>query len=183
MNLFSIIILAIGLSMDSLAASIAVGAESKKYELSKLIALPFSVGIFHLMMIVIGWSLGDAVKILISSIDHWIAFSLLLIVSLKMIYEVFSKTENKEMNLYLSKILLISVATSIDALMVGLSLSFLDISIYWPAIIVGIITFSFSVLGLLLGKELGHILESKAKIFGAIVLLGIGVKILVEHLS
>ena len=136
-------------------------------------------------MPLIGWSAGLGFRNYISGFDHWIAFGLLGIVGCKMIYES-SKMEvnNKKidpLNVYV--LLMLSIATSIDALAVGLSLSFLNLSIILPAIIIGIITFLLSILGVYFGNRFGHYFERKIEIIGGLILIGIGIRVLIGHLT
>jgi putative Mn2+ efflux pump MntP len=133
----------------------------------------------------IGWAAGLTLRDFISSIDHWIAFGLLGIIGLKMILESKEmETDKKQadpLNIY--TLLILSVATSIDALAVGLSLSLLNISIITPSVIIGATTFLISFIGVFIGNRVGHFFEKKIEIAGGIILIAIGVKILIEHLS
>lgn len=135
-------------------------------------------------MILIGWSIGLYMKDFISEIDHWIAFILLCFIGFKMIYESLKiesleKTTNT-LNIYV--LLIISIATSIDALVIGISFAFLKISIILPIVIIGIVTFIFSILGINIGSKLGHFFEKKIEIIGGLILISIGIKILFEHI-
>ncbi len=135
-------------------------------------------------MPVIGWSAGYVLRDFISHIDHWVAFGLLFMIGFKMIFESSKiKSNRKNINpLNIYTLLILSIATSIDALAVGLSLSFLKISILMPAMIIGFITFIFSFAGVFIGDRFGHFFERRIEAVGGIILIGIGIKILIEHL-
>lgn len=180
----TIIFIALGLAMDAFAVSIAKGMaidhNRRKYAL--LVASFF--GGFQMIMPVAGWYAGQSLSGFIAGIDHWIAFGLLAIIGGKMIYDS-TKTEREEegASLKLHMLLTLAVATSIDALMVGLSFAFLQTAILEPILVIGIITFSLSLIGFLFGCSLGQLFGSKVKIIGGVILLAIGIRILVEHLA
>ena len=136
-------------------------------------------------MPVIGWLLGKQLKVYIESIDHWIAFILLIIIGGKMIWEGSKKEEKRKQFDPLNNLILLGLglASSIDALVIGLSFGFLDVEIIYPILIIGITTFLVAVLGLFLGGKLQKSVNLKLEILGGIVLIGIGLKILIEHLS
>ena len=183
METFTIILIAFGLAMDAFAVSIArsISAESKKKKTALIMAVFFAA--FQMFMPVIGWLAGLGLEELITEIDHWIAFGLLSLIGARMIYDSTKKEETKsDGNIRLHTLLILSVATSIDALMVGLSFAFLQTAIAFPIIVIGIVTFSLSYLGFIFGKSVGRILGSRVKAIGGIILIGIGVKILLEHL-
>ena len=135
-------------------------------------------------MPIVGWLAGLSLRDFISDIDHWIAFGILGFIGCKMIYEALRmELDREEVNpLNLSVLLMLSVATSIDALAVGVSFAFLNISIVTPVLVIGIVTFLLSYLGIFVGNRLGHFFEKKIEILGGLILIGIGVKILVDHL-
>ena len=183
MDIISIILIAIGLSMDSLAVSITNGLTIKDLKLSKSLLIAFSLAFFQAIMPLIGWVAGNGIEDYIQEIDHWVAFVLLAFIGSKMLYEGFQR--NKEVvdnQLSILTLLGQSIATSIDAFAVGISFAVLDYSIVLPVIIIGLVTFVFSMLGLHLGKLLGDKLGKYVEITGGIVLIGIGIKILIEHL-
>lgn len=185
MSLSTIIFIAIALSMDAFAIAIASGFTIEKLKIKHALRIALAFGLFQFLMPVVGWFAGVGLKSFISGIDHWIAFALLTFVGGKMIYEgIRMEPEEKTTNpLKLSVLFILSIATSIDALAVGLSLSLLNISILTPALIIGCITFSISFAGVYIGKKLGHFFESKIEIVGGLILVGIGIKILIEHLK
>lgn len=184
MDVLSIVFIALGLAMDAFAVSITSGITITKMKIRSAFTIALFFGLFQAIMPVIGWLSGIALKDLISGLDHWIAFGLLSVIGVKMIYESFKLKSDREGidPLNISVLFMLSIATSIDALAVGVSLSFLDVAIALPAIIIGIITFILSFIGVYVGGSLGHFFEKKIEIAGGAVLIGIGIKILVEHL-
>ncbi|MCJ7712983.1 manganese efflux pump MntP family protein, partial [Candidatus Bathyarchaeota archaeon] len=172
----------LGLAMDSFSVSITRGFTTKTRTSIEAIRTGFFFGLFQALMPVAGWLVGLSIINLISGFDHWIAFGLLVFIGIRMIYESITKESKQIVSSSSFKILIImSIATSIDALVVGLSLSFLETSIATTVITIGIITFSLSVLGVYLGKKFGSYFE-KIGILGGIILIIIGVRILIEHL-
>ncbi len=183
MDILSIILIAVGLSMDSFAVSITNGLTIKNMTTKKVLLIAGSLAIFQALMPLLGWVAGVGVEKYIKEIDHWIAFILLGFIGVKMIYEGITKDESpKEHDLKPITLIGQSIATSIDALVVGVSFAFLSLPIITPVIVIGIVTLVFSLFGLYLGKCFGKKLGSSIEIFGGIVLLGIGIKILIEHL-
>ncbi len=184
MSLITVIFVAFGLAMDSFAVSIASGITIKNLKINNALKVAFSFGLFQAFMPLVGWLAGLSLREIISGIDHWIAFALLILIGLKMIYEslkIESASKGLDpLNIYI--LLMLSIATSIDALAVGLSFAFLKIYIVTPVIIIGIVTFLLSLLGIVIGNKLGHFFEKKIEIAGGLILIGIGIKILIEHL-
>ena len=186
MPLINITVIAIGLAMDAFAVSIAAGVSLKKVSARQIFRLAWHFGFFQAMMPVIGWFAGLTVRSLIEHYDHWIAFALLAFVGIRMIWEAFQDETSRDQRLDPTKgwtLVILSVATSIDALAVGLSLSMLKISIWTPALIIGLVAGMFTIIGLQLGQKVGSAasLRRYAEIIGGIVLLLIGLKILYEH--
>ena len=183
MDIISIILIAIGLSMDSFAVSVSNGLTIRNLNIKRVLIISFSLAFFQAIMPLIGWFAGVGVEKQIKEYDHWIAFFLLSFIGIKMIYGGLKKNEI-EKNTELKTWTLIgqSFATSIDALAVGISFAFLDLPIIKPVLIIGFITFIASIIGLYAGKYFGRKLGKPVEIFGGIVLLGIGLKILIEHL-
>ena len=178
-----ILLIAVGLAMDSFSVSITRGFTDNVNHFFEALRTGFFFGLFQGLMPIIGWLAGLSVIEFISSFDHWIAFGLLIIIGTRMIYEAIFKDSIKIVSSSSLKVLLIlSVATSIDALAVGLSLSFLETSIITPAIITGIITFTLSFFGVYIGKKFGRYFE-KIGVLGGIILIGIAFRILTEHLG
>lgn len=183
MNLLSILLIAVGLSMDTFAVSITCGLALKKLEIKRVFTIALAFGFFQGIMPIIGWLAGVGFRTFISSIDHWIAFGLLVAIGAKMIYES-SKLESsvKNVDLNWGFLLFLSIVTSIDALAVGLSFSFLKVDIITPSLIIGVVTFILSMAGVVIGKKVGHLFERKVEAFGGIILILIGFKILLTHL-
>ena len=182
--MFDVIIISISLAMDCFALSIAGGATTKKPRVINALKVGLFFGLFQALMPVIGWYIGFGFKDLIENVDHWIAFGLLGAIGVKMIYESFKiESEKNKINLIkISSLLILSVATSIDALVVGITFSLLEISLYLSVAIIGLFTFVFSISGYFIGHKLGKFLENKVELIGGIILIGIGTKILIEHL-
>ena len=177
------ILIAFGLAMDSFSVSITNGLTRKLVKTTDALKVGVFFGFFQAIMPVFGWLAGANFVELIEGFDHWIAFGLLSFIGCRMIYESIKKDAKKVIgSLSLGILLVLSVATSIDALAVGLSLSFLKASIVAPAITTGIITFSLSFLGMYLGNRFGRFFKNKIEILGGIILIIIGVNILLEHL-
>ncbi len=185
MDIVTIIIIAFALAMDAFAVSIASGFDMVRLYIPRALQLAFSFGLFQAFMPILGWMAGKRVQVFISGIDHFVAFGLLSAIGIKMIYEAFviKKEENKAKKISIYTILMLSIATSIDALAVGVSLSFLKVEIILPAVIIGIITFFLSLAGVFIGSRFGHLFESKIEMVGGLILIGIGIKILIEHLN
>lgn len=183
MSCITIIVIAIGLAMDALAVSITSGLTIKDLKISNAATIALFFGSFQAFMPVIGWLAGLGARDFFTGIDHWIAFGLLSLIGCKMIFEStrIGSTEKAidPRNIYV--LLILAIATSIDALAVGLSLSFLKMAIVTPAIIIGTVTFTLSFIGVFLGNISGHFFENKIEIIGGLILIGIGIKILVEH--
>ena len=188
MSYIEIFLLAVSLCFDTIAISIVQGSCNRNLTLAQRLYIEFTFGIVQGLFIFIGWLLGTSFLSLISRFDHWVAFILLLAIGGKMVIESFRKGENKEyVNLVsFGPLLLASVATSIDALAVGISMAMLD-DFGWVKIgitfaIVTVVTAASSAVGLRGGELASNILGKKSSLIGGLVLIAIGVKILVEHL-
>lgn len=185
MDIVSIIAIAIGLAMDAFSVSIFAGITIDKPDRGHYFRLSFHFGLFQFMMPIFGYLGGSSVEYVIRDFDHWIAMALLLVIGLKMIWESFSRDEKvkvKDPSRGLTLILL-SVATSIDALAVGLSIGVLGKPIILPSVVIGIVCSFFSIMGIRLGKKVGSLLGQRAERIGGIILIIIGIKIVIEHLS
>ncbi len=186
MELINIIFIAVALAMDAFAVSIAAGVALKSVSPRQTFRLAWHFGLFQAMMPVIGWSAGLTVRSRIEAYDHWVAFALLAFVAQGMLRSAFkadtSEAEAKDPTKGMTMVML-SVATSIDALAVGLSLSMISVSIWTPALIIGLVAGAFTTAGMHLGKVIGSMtqLSRWAELTGGIVLLAIGVNILREH--
>lgn len=185
MNLLTIVGIALGLSMDALAVSITNGAMIRDLKVRHAVRMAVFFGAFQFLMPVIGWAAGTTFSRAIAGIDHWIAFGLLAFIGGKMIVESRKLKEDgscKEDCRNLPTLIVLSIATSIDALAVGLSFAFLRVGIMGPALIIGAITFVVCLAGVAIGNRVGRFFENRFELIGGIVLVGIGVKILLEHL-
>lgn len=187
MDLLSVVAIGVGLSMDAFAVSITSGFVSRNLKLYQGIRMALFFGGFQFLMPVIGWFAGLTVRNYIVSFDHWLAFGLLAFIGGKMILESFQtehrkKDSGKKSPMAIPNLFLLAIATSIDALAVGLSLSFIKVSIILPSVLIGVITFCISLAGVYIGKKFGHLFEKKMEFIGGLVLIGIGIKILLEHL-
>lgn len=183
MSIVSILLIAIGLAMDAFSVSITSGITTKKVNYLNVLKMGFSFGFFQLFMPILGWMTGSALRAYIIAVDHWIAFSLLSFVGIKMVVESLKEGSQLIDPFDNKTLLLLSISTSIDAFTIGISFSFLDVSIFLPVVIIGITTFLLSSVGILMGNGLRHFFERlKVEIIGGMILIGIGLKILIEHL-
>ena len=184
MGFVEILLTGIGLSMDACATAICKGLSMKKFDTKKGIIIGLYFGIFQALMPVVGYLLGHTFESLITQIDHWIAFVLLVTIGAKMIFDATSnESESCNEAVDLKTMLPLSIATSIDALAVGITLAFLKVNIFISALIIGLTTFIMSFIGVKLGNKFGSKYEKKAQIIGGIILILIGIKILLEHLN
>ena len=183
MDALTIVLIAIGLAMDALAVSIAKGIAIKRNRRQSAVLLASFFGGFQMMMPAIGYFVGLSFREIIMGIDHWIAFGLLALIGSKMIYDsTRNEGERENDTIQLHSLVILSIATSIDALMVGLSFAFLQTSILGSILTIGIVTFSLSLIGFLFGCGLGKVFGNRIKIVGGLILIGIGLRILLEHL-
>lgn len=184
MSLFSLFVLAVGLSMDAFAVSICKGLSMKKITLGKASIVGLWFGGFQALMPMIGYLLGSQFEQYITAIDHWIAFILLCFIGASMIKESLSKDE-EDVNdsLDMKTMFILAVATSIDALAVGVTFAFLQVAIVPAVSFIGITTFILSAIGVKVGHVFGTRYKSKAELAGGIILILIGTKILLEHLG
>lgn len=185
MDSLTLLLIAFGLSMDAFAVSISNGITIQRQRTNHALKIGIFFGSFQALMPLIGWFAGLSLKDLISGVDHWIAFGLLSVIGCKMIYES-TKMDGKKKeasSLSLWMLLMLSIATSMDALAVGISFAILNMSIIMPILVIGTVTFALSFLGVLIGNKAGHFFEKKIEIVGGLILIGIGIKILIEHLN
>jgi manganese efflux pump family protein len=184
MHIFNILLIAIGLSFDTFAVSVSSGVILPRITFREGVRIAIVLAFFQAMMPIIGWGLGKGVVSYAKELDHWIAFVLLSGLGLKMIFESFGKETSEKINpLQLKVRISMAIATSIDALVVGFSFAFLEFRILTSTFIIGSVTFIVSMLGLLFGKNVGARLGKRMEIVGGLILIGIGIKILLEHLS
>jgi manganese efflux pump family protein len=182
---YTFLLLAIGLSFDSFAVSVSCGIIKKTIRFKQAVIVAFSLGFFQALFPLLGWWIGKTIHTHISGIDHWIAFSLLMIIGIRMIIEGFRKADLiKELDPLKPKVLIgLSVATSMDALAVGLTFGFLEVNILMPLFIIGSVTFLAAMLGMLFGKKISGEKSHRSIVLGGIILVLLGVKILLEHLQ
>ncbi|EKD84630.1 MAG: hypothetical protein ACD_38C00185G0016 [uncultured bacterium] len=179
--ILQILFISFSLAIDCVSVSIA-GGLNQKAKIAHGLKVAAFFGGFQAMMPLLGWLIGEALSSFISSIDHWIAFFLLAIIGVKMIYEALKENDEKKDILNIRTLLILSIATSIDALIVGISLSLIKIPLLVSVAIIGIVTFVFSFLGFIFGNKIGSFFGKKVEIAGGVVLIIIGLKILLEHL-
>lgn len=180
--MIELIILAVALSMDAFAVALGLGA--KQTNVNKTLALKVGLlfGFFQGFMPLVGYFAGLGLSNFIELIDHWIAFILLCLIGGKMVYESYGESVKEEIAIITNKVLLLlAIATSIDAMAAGFTLTLMASTITVSIFIIGLITFIFSYIGILIGSKGGVFLESKAELLGGIVLIAIGLKILIQH--
>jgi len=185
MPVLSILFISLGLAMDALAVSITSGITIKNLKARHALLVGAAFGIFQAVMPVLGWALGQWAYRFISVVDYWIAFGLLLFVGGHMIIQSMQPEDEKagpKNPLHLPTLLTLAVATSIDAFAIGISLSMLRVSILQPVLIIGLVTFTLSFAGVYFGRLFGHFNEKKMEVAGGLVLIGLGTKMLIEHL-
>ncbi len=185
MGLAELVLLAIGLSMDAFAVSICKGLGMKKINLKVAVVLGLFFGGFQAGMPVIGWALGSQFLGIIGPIDHWIAFALLAIIGINMLREALNgEEETTDADLSVKTMFLMAVATSVDALAVGISLAMAGVSnIFLAVLLIGVTTFALSAIGVRVANVFGSRYEKKAELMGGVILILLGVKILLEHLG
>ncbi len=185
MGILELLILAIGLSMDAFAVSVCKGLAMKKLEFKNMAIVGLWFGGFQALMPTIGYFLGVQFKNQITAIDHWIAFVLLGIIGANMIKEACSKDDEEEVkaNLDVKTMFMLAIATSIDALAVGITFAFLSVNLVHAVTFIGITTFILSAVGVGIGNIFGTKYKAKAEIAGGIILILLGIKILLEHLG
>lgn len=187
MGFLTLIGIAVGLAMDAFAVSMGVGMKLCQVNWRQTFRLGFHFGLFQALMPVLGWLAGMTVASYVEAVGHWIAFALLVGIGGHMIWESFRSDEERSMKAAdptrgLSLVVL-SVATSIDALAVGVSLAMLEVSIWWPVVVIGLVAGAFTVVGLHLGCRLGAVVGRRMETIGGVILILIGVRIVVESLS
>ena len=185
---FELFLIGVGLAMDAFAVSVCKGLAMNKVNKKQAVVIGLYFGGFQALMPFIGWFLGVSFQKYITSIDHWIAFILLVFIGGKMILEAVKDPDIEEIRekdppLDHKEMFVLAVATSIDALAVGITFAFLDTPIVEAVVIIGVTTFALSVFGVFVGNFFGTKYKKKAEIAGGIILILIGVKILLEHLG
>ena len=184
MTFIELLLIAIGLSMDAFSVSICKGLTTKKFSWRMALVCGLWFGFFQALMPIIGYFLGAQFQEMIEAYDHWIAFGLLFLIGANMIREaVWGKEESQDGSLGFKTMLLLAIATSIDALAVGVSFACIRVKLWSSVIVIGLTTFAFSVLGVKIGNVFGSKYEKSAEIIGGTMLILIGLKILLEHLG
>jgi putative Mn2+ efflux pump MntP len=187
-NAIEILLVAVGLAMDSFAVSLGVGTSGQARTARPIFRLSFHLGLFQGLMTLLGWLAGITIARFISSIDHWVALALLVYVGGNMIRSGLRQESHEQPELSQNNptkgktLVMLSIATSIDALAVGLSLGMVDVNIVGASLVIAFVTLGFSLAGLLAGRQLGMKFGKRMEVVGGIILIGIGLNILVTHL-
>ena len=192
MDIISLLAISVALSMDAFSVSICKGLATRKFSFKTALLCGLWFGVFQALMPLIGYFLGAQFEHLIKAFDHWVAFGLLLLIGINMIREALSEEESTDngqqttaectCNTGFKTMLMMAVATSIDALAVGVSFAFLSVNIWKSVLVIGVTTFLFSFVGVRIGNIFGSRYSKAAEITGGLILIGLGVKILLEHL-
>lgn len=190
MTFVELLLIAIALSMDAFAVSICYGIKNSRFNLRNTLTVAFSFGFFQFLMPLIGWALSSAAHKYIEAYDHWVAFFMLAGIGLKMTWDAVKddKEESECGGLCSTRfmgyktLLWLSIATSIDALAAGVTFGVISGGIIFPCTVIGITTFAFSFVGMKFGAKIGNFAGKKFAFLGGVVLVGIGIKILLEHL-
>ena len=187
MGFLTLVAIAVGLAMDAFAVSLGVGLKLCQVSWRQTFRLGFHFGLFQALMPVVGWLAGLTVASYVDAVAHWIAFALLAVIGGRMIWESFRSDEERALRVGDPtkgiSLVVLSVATSIDALAVGVSLAMLQVSIWWPAAVIGVVAGAFTVVGLHLGCRLGAAVGRRMETIGGVILILIGVRIVVENLA
>lgn len=184
MDLLSLLGIALALAMDAFAVALGAGLILPQLTGRHLFRFGFHFGLFQAMMPIIGWLAGVTVRQYIESFDHWLAFGLLSLVGGKMLWEAYNGNEDSSREGDPTRglsLVMLSIATSIDALAIGLSLAVLGIAIWTPALVIGLVAGLLTLCGMLLGRRIGKAWGPRVEVFGGLVLIAIGMKILFEH--
>lgn len=184
MSILEVVLIAIGLAMDAFAVSICKGLSMKKMSWKKSLVVGAYFGVFQGIMPVIGYFLGSTFESMVTQIDHWIAFVLLTLIGVNMLKEAFGKDcDNCNDSVDFKTMIVLAIATSIDALAIGITFAFLQTNIVLSALVITIITFVICVIGVKIGNKFGDKYERKAETVGGLILILMGIKILLEHLG
>ncbi|QKJ19932.1 manganese efflux pump MntP [Microbacterium hominis] len=185
MSIVNLLVVAVGVSADAFAVSLAQGVRVRRRIHRDALLVAVTFGLFQALMPLIGWMLGAQFSAFISPVDHWVAFGILLLIGAQMLWEAFrgGDEEPAEGRIRTRQLLVLAIATSIDALAVGLTFAFLDVAILPAVAAIGVVTAALTYIGVVLGHRVGTRFQKPAEIVGGLVLIGIGVKVLVEHLA
>jgi len=184
-DFLSVFLIAIGLSADCFAVALSCGISSINHSWPRILRVSFSFGLFQALMPVLGWLAGRTVVEIIADYDHWVAFVLLAVVSGRMFWEAFHSEHSKEKEVDVTRgflLLTLSLATSIDALAVGLSFAFLNINIALASPTIGAVAFVVTTIGFIVGKRASKVIGKRAEVIGALILLAIAFRILLSHI-
>jgi len=184
MDFLTLFGIAVALAMDAFAVALGTSLSLPRLTGRHLFRFGFHFGLFQALMPIIGWLAGLSIRNYIESFDHWLAFLLLGLVGGKMLWEAFNPDTEDQLDKDPTRgwsLIMLSVATSIDALAVGLTLSMLGLSIWTPALVIGFTAGILTIIGMMLGRKLGQQWGSRVEILGGLILIGIGLKILLEH--
>ncbi len=184
MSFWTLILISLGVSADAFAVALGKGLQLRRLRLRDAVLIAATFGIFQAAMPVIGWLLGTSLRSYITEIDHWIAFGLLAVIGGKMIWEALRAHPDERPDdepIAVRELLVLGVATSIDALAVGISFAFLEVSIVAAVIAIGVITFAVSLVGVFLGHRAGIRFRGPAEVVGGLILILIGLRILLDH--
>lgn len=182
-SMLQTLLIALSLAMDAFAVSVSTGIAIPGFGPKQAARIGAWCGFFQFAMPLAGWFLGSSVKAYIEAVDHWIAFGLLALIGGSMIREALSGGEEEAVtDLSVKRLFLLALATSIDALAVGVTFAFMEVNILLSSAVIGIVAFALAMLGGLLGHRLGQLFQRRATLLGGLVLVGIGIKILLEHL-
>ena len=183
MDVWELMLIAVGLSMDAFAVSVCKGLSVKELRPKHMLLVGLYFGGFQALMPVLGWLLGYRFEAMITSVDHWVAFVLLVLIGGNMLRESFSEDEELNDDFGVKTMLLLALATSIDALAVGITFAFLSVRILPAAGAIGVTTFLLSIVGIWIGRAFGAKYKARAERVGGVILILIGLKILLEHLG
>jgi len=186
MSFWALFLIALGVSADAFAVALTKGLHMRRFNLRNALIIAVTFGLFQAVMPLVGWLLGSQFASYIEDFDHWIAFGLLLLVGGKMLWEAFSSHEDKEKDfdrINPRELLVLALATSIDALAVGVTLAFIDVSIVGAISLIGVTTLVLAFLGVVVGRRVGARFGKPAEIAGGVILILIGTRILFDHLG
>lgn len=184
-DLVSIILIAVSLSADCFAVALGASVSGGRITFLRVLRISLSFGVFQALMPVLGWLAGRTIVEYIANYDHWLAFILLVLVGGRMVWESFHDKDERSKNKDITKgllLLVLSIATSIDALAVGLSFAFLEVNIVFASTTIGIVALIVTALAYILGNKIGSLVGKRAETAGGIILIGIGLRILLEHM-
>ena len=185
MGFFSILLIALGLAADCFAVALGGSIAMKKHSRLQVLRAAIAFGLFQALMPALGWLIGQTVVELIADYDHWVAFGLLAIVGGHMLWESFHSSDGRSKDTDITKgwpLLILSLATSIDALAVGLTFPFIEVNVLMASSTTGLVAFAATIVGFMLGRKAGELIGRRAVAIGGVILIGIGLRILITHI-